>query len=146
MTTSYFVSVLISFLTAKPRLIFDNGTKFPFFKRSISLNCYYNTISRRFLMTVFKSKYRNGIIGISVWYSFKNSLTIPATWQKKCSFAGKNRSFIASFITAKLFDDGCFDFGSFSRKVIIAVTFGQILSNRSAVTLFSTNLDQKYFK
>ena len=65
---------------------------------------------------------------------------------KKCSFAGKNRSFIASFITTKLFDDGCFDFGSFSQKVIIALTFGQILSNRSAVTLFSTNLDQKYFK
>ena len=53
-------------ISKKPRLIFDNGTKFPFFKRSISLNCYYNTISRRFLMTVFKSKYRNGIIGISV--------------------------------------------------------------------------------
>ena len=76
----------------KPRLIFDNGNKFPFFKRSNSLNCFPEwqasistgsiTISRRFLMTAFKSKYKNGIIGISVWCSFKNGSTIPATQQK----------------------------------------------------------------
>ena len=34
----------------------------------------------------------------------------------------------------------------FSRKVITALIFGQILSNRSATTMFSTHLDRKYTK
>ena len=91
------VRVLISFSTAKPRLIFDNGNKF-FAEWSNSLNCFPMqqasittgsiTISRRFLMTAFKSNYKYGnhwdisLIFFLKWLS--NSCSITKKMQYCC--------------------------------------------------------------